>query len=53
MPQMAPLSWLSLYIIFTITFIVFCILNYYVNIPMSPSHSTKMMKSTNTLNWKW
>nr|YP_009379001.1 ATP synthase F0 subunit 8 [Pachycerina decemlineata]ARI44215.1 ATP synthase F0 subunit 8 [Pachycerina decemlineata] len=53
MPQMAPIGWLSLFIIFTITFILFNMMNYYSILPSSPkSLQTKLIKS-NSLNWKW
>nr|UDF83707.1 ATP synthase F0 subunit 8 [Allognosta vagans] len=54
MPQMAPISWLILFIIFSITFIMFNILNYFCffnNLPMTPQ-LTKTSTSK-TLNWKW
>nr|QNE85651.1 ATP synthase F0 subunit 8 [Poecilobothrus nobilitatus] len=53
MPQMAPLSWLSLYIMFSITLILFCMVNYFIFIPLAPkkSKSEKMTKSS--FNWKW
>nr|WKU83763.1 ATP synthase F0 subunit 8 [Argyra sp.] len=53
MPQMAPISWLTLYILFTITLIMFCILNYY---SFSPSINKKSLNKSNIslpLNWKW
>nr|QVT11094.1 ATP synthase F0 subunit 8 [Rhagoletis cornivora]QVT11107.1 ATP synthase F0 subunit 8 [Rhagoletis cornivora] len=52
MPQMAPLGWLSLFIIFSITFILFSMMNYYSMIPKSPKFQISQ-KSTKSLNWKW
>nr|ARH54999.1 ATP synthase F0 subunit 8 [Dorytomus tortrix] len=51
MPQMAPLSWLSLYIFFTILFIMFVILNYFMFLYPPKTFSTK--KTTKKINWKW
>nr|AML25571.1 ATP synthase F0 subunit 8 [Anobiinae sp. BMNH 1274383] len=51
MPQMAPLSWLILFLIFTITFLVFNTINYTIT-----KYSPKIMslKSVYTkINWKW
>nr|YP_009019969.1 ATP synthase F0 subunit 8 [Megaselia scalaris]AHJ91460.1 ATP synthase F0 subunit 8 [Megaselia scalaris] len=50
---MAPISWLFLFLIFSITFIMFNILNYYIFLysPISEGKSEK--KSLKSLNWKW
>nr|YP_010533954.1 ATP synthase F0 subunit 8 [Condylostylus luteicoxa]UXX49968.1 ATP synthase F0 subunit 8 [Condylostylus luteicoxa] len=53
MPQMAPLSWLSLYIMFTITLIMFCMMNYYIFIPNPPKTFEKSKTLPATMNWKW
>nr|QNE85658.1 ATP synthase F0 subunit 8 [Trichina bilobata] len=54
MPQMAPISWLNLFIIFTLTFILFCIMNYYSFLPSSPQSNKLNNSLTQTsLNWKW
>nr|YP_010491829.1 ATP synthase F0 subunit 8 [Dinothenarus chrysocomus]UWM92615.1 ATP synthase F0 subunit 8 [Dinothenarus chrysocomus] len=51
MPQMAPLNWLILFIMFTIIFLMFNCLNYfsfsYKNKPLTFS------KFKNKINWKW
>nr|YP_010693012.1 ATP synthase F0 subunit 8 [Rhagoletis batava]WCB98141.1 ATP synthase F0 subunit 8 [Rhagoletis batava]WCB98154.1 ATP synthase F0 subunit 8 [Rhagoletis batava]WCB98167.1 ATP synthase F0 subunit 8 [Rhagoletis batava] len=52
MPQMAPISWLSLFIIFSINLILFSMMNYYSMIPKSPK-SQISQKSFESLNWKW
>nr|YP_010596268.1 ATP synthase F0 subunit 8 [Taxigramma karakulensis]WAJ60513.1 ATP synthase F0 subunit 8 [Taxigramma karakulensis] len=54
MPQMAPINWLSLFIIFSITFIMFNMMNYYSFYPTLPK-SILINKNnlTNSLNWKW
>nr|YP_010508532.1 ATP synthase F0 subunit 8 [Philophylla fossata]UXG57145.1 ATP synthase F0 subunit 8 [Philophylla fossata] len=53
MPQMAPIGWLSLFIIFSLTFMLFSIMNYFLMIPKSPkSHILKNIFNT-SFNWKW
>nr|YP_010519741.1 ATP synthase F0 subunit 8 [Furcilarnaca wufengensis]UXP34256.1 ATP synthase F0 subunit 8 [Furcilarnaca wufengensis]UXP34338.1 ATP synthase F0 subunit 8 [Furcilarnaca wufengensis]UYA97094.1 ATP synthase F0 subunit 8 [Furcilarnaca wufengensis] len=52
MPQMAPISWLTLFSIFSTTLIFFSLLNYYLfNLP--PSHPISASTKNFTLNWKW
>nr|QLY90256.1 ATP synthase F0 subunit 8 [Fannia armata] len=54
MPQMAPIGWLSLFIIFSITFMIFNMMNYYsFNSSMPKSNLTEKTYSINSLNWKW
>nr|QNV49166.1 ATP synthase F0 subunit 8 [Janthinomyia sp. PH-2020] len=54
MPQMAPLAWLSLFMIFTITFIIFNMMNYFsFNSTMPKSKLIQNKNLTKTLNWKW
>nr|QLY90243.1 ATP synthase F0 subunit 8 [Simulium lundstromi] len=56
MPQMAPISWLTLFILFTVIFILFNIMNYFcvVFTPSSDSKGDETTKLTPpTLNWKW
>nr|QOV03295.1 ATP synthase F0 subunit 8 [Hydrotaea armipes] len=54
MPQMAPISWLSLFIIFSIAFMIFNMMNYYSYLPSMPkSNLINKTYSINTLNWKW
>nr|QHN56407.1 ATP synthase F0 subunit 8 [Megaselia spiracularis] len=53
MPQMAPISWLFLFLIFSITFILFNILNYYIFLYPSSSENQISKKSLKSLNWKW
>nr|UEK24789.1 ATP synthase F0 subunit 8 [Potamanthellus edmundsi] len=55
MPQMAPLSWIGLFFMFTFTFILFNILNYFC-FQSSPEKTTSMNKdktSSNSFNWSW
>nr|UOU84957.1 ATP synthase F0 subunit 8 [Hydrophoria linogrisea] len=54
MPQMAPIGWLSLFIIFSIAFMIFNMMNYYSFIPSMPkSKLINKSHSMNSLNWKW
>nr|WPN85828.1 ATP synthase F0 subunit 8 [Melinda sp.] len=54
MPQMAPINWLSLFIIFSFTFIIFNMMNYYSFIPFMPKSNLINKKQLMTsLNWKW
>nr|ALI86977.1 ATP synthase F0 subunit 8 [Cryptolestes turcicus] len=51
MPQMAPLSWLTLFFYFSIIFIMYNIMNYY-NFLYQIKKEKIMMKKKN-INWKW
>nr|UJG45095.1 ATP synthase F0 subunit 8 [Blepharipa sp.] len=53
MPQMAPINWLSLSIIFFITFLIFNMMNYYSFIPIMPKSILMNDMKMNSLNWKW
>nr|ARH54328.1 ATP synthase F0 subunit 8 [Cymbiodyta marginella] len=51
MPQMAPLNWLFLFILFVMIFIMFNSMNYF-----SFKYSVKTYKPTqkkSLINWKW
>nr|AIW06344.1 ATP synthase F0 subunit 8 [Teloganodidae sp. MT-2014] len=54
MPQMAPMSWLILFLLFCITFLTFTILNYFMK-PMSIT--TKLSRGasihSSVLTWSW
>nr|YP_010946976.1 ATP synthase F0 subunit 8 [Symplocodes ridleyi]WGO57733.1 ATP synthase F0 subunit 8 [Symplocodes ridleyi] len=52
MPQMMPLSWLSLYLFFSSILMLFTFMNYYTYIPL-PQSSKTSMKKIKTVNWKW
>nr|QNV11748.1 ATP synthase F0 subunit 8 [Siphlonurus aestivalis] len=52
MPQMAPLSWLTLFIVFSLTLILFNLVNYFLYTPNAPSSAAGAFK-TNSFNWKW
>nr|ACC94692.1 ATPase 8 [Amiota leucostoma] len=53
MPQMAPISWLILFIIFSISFMLFSILTYYSYMPSSPKSFNLKKINLNSMNWKW
>nr|YP_009711668.1 ATP synthase F0 subunit 8 [Dasypogon diadema]AYW52657.1 ATP synthase F0 subunit 8 [Dasypogon diadema] len=53
MPQMAPISWLVLFLMFILTLIMFSMMNYYTMLPNSPKISTKSGMMTPNMNWKW
>nr|UQJ73321.1 ATP synthase F0 subunit 8 [Potthastia sp. 2XL] len=54
MPQMAPISWLILFMVFSITLILFNILNYYCIAPKTlMSSENKNNFNTQPFNWKW
>nr|ARH54172.1 ATP synthase F0 subunit 8 [Chrysomela populi] len=51
MPQMMPLNWLILFFYFTIIFLMFNIMNYYM---FSYNFKTyKKIKKNISFNWKW
>nr|WHM51826.1 ATP synthase F0 subunit 8 [Cryptotermes bracketti] len=52
MPQMMPMSWLSMFIMFSTTLTLFATLNYYTNSPVA-STIEKKSTSTKAMNWKW
>nr|QEL51265.1 ATP synthase F0 subunit 8 [Philonthus decorus] len=51
MPQMAPMNWLTLFILFTIIFLMFNVMNYFSFKYPVKKFTTK--KKTNKINWKW
>nr|UZT26989.1 ATP synthase F0 subunit 8 [Euwallacea similis] len=51
MPQMAPLSWITLYLFFSMLFILSCIMNFYLfNYTPKTSLSSPNKKM---FSWKW
>nr|YP_009250314.1 ATP synthase F0 subunit 8 [Periplaneta lateralis]AMW91069.1 ATP synthase F0 subunit 8 [Periplaneta lateralis]AVN67789.1 ATP synthase F0 subunit 8 [Periplaneta lateralis]UEV86525.1 ATP synthase F0 subunit 8 [Periplaneta lateralis] len=52
MPQMMPLSWLMLFLFFSIMFMLFNSMNYFSYIPINLSMEKKMINSK-MMNWKW
>nr|AXS65983.1 ATP synthase F0 subunit 8 [Curculionoidea sp. 6 KM-2017]AXS65993.1 ATP synthase F0 subunit 8 [Curculionoidea sp. 5 KM-2017] len=51
MPQMSPLNWISLFLMFSSLFIILMMMNYYIF--MYNPHSPQMKKNKIKLNWKW
>nr|YP_010926079.1 ATP synthase F0 subunit 8 [Agrilus zanthoxylumi]WKF51808.1 ATP synthase F0 subunit 8 [Agrilus zanthoxylumi] len=51
MPQMAPMSWLILFLIFSLMLLIFNMLNYY-NFNYSPM-KTSFKNFKKKINWKW
>nr|UJI65716.1 ATP synthase F0 subunit 8 [Glossina brevipalpis] len=53
MPQMAPISWLSLFILFSLSFMMFNMMNYFSFNPLMPKSKFMKNKSFYSMNWKW
>nr|YP_010701668.1 ATP synthase F0 subunit 8 [Scaeva affinis]WCJ53229.1 ATP synthase F0 subunit 8 [Scaeva affinis] len=53
MPQMAPISWLLLFILFSIIFILFNMMNYFLYLPLTSKSKNLLKINTNSMNWKW
>nr|AOY39659.1 ATP synthase F0 subunit 8 [Scolytinae sp. BMNH 1040065] len=51
MPQMAPISWMSLYLFFSLLFFMSCILNFYIFMYIPKTTSSK--KNKTPFHWKW
>nr|AVN67287.1 ATP synthase F0 subunit 8 [Blaberus peruvianus] len=51
MPQMMPLSWLTLYMFFILMLMLFSFINYF-SVISYPSTLKKFIK-INSLHWKW
>nr|AYP72662.1 ATP synthase F0 subunit 8 [Colasposoma sp. EMHAU-15070314] len=51
MPQMAPLNWLSMFIMFIMTLVMFILQNYFIKIDYPKKLNLKTNK--NSYNWKW
>nr|AIY61909.1 ATP synthase F0 subunit 8 [Aderitotermes sp. TB-2014] len=52
MPQMMPMEWTLLYIMFLMTFLMFNIMNYFTQPPYQQL-TTKKSIYINKTNWKW
>nr|YP_009142432.1 ATP synthase F0 subunit 8 [Atrocalopteryx atrata]AKH04384.1 ATP synthase F0 subunit 8 [Atrocalopteryx atrata] len=52
MPQMAPMSWLTLFTLFSMNMVIMAMINYYL---YTPTMETKSMsvKLTQKMSWKW
>nr|QHD47972.1 ATP synthase F0 subunit 8 [Claassenia magna]WHU31440.1 ATP synthase F0 subunit 8 [Claassenia magna] len=53
MPQMAPLSWLILFLVFSATLVLFNSLNYFSYFIQSSQSQKKTEISHHSMNWKW
>nr|UPL65367.1 ATPase subunit 8 [Nithecus jacobaeae] len=51
MPQMSPMWWEILFIMFNMTLIMMNIMIYWQKSPKTSKNLMKMMK--NSMNWKW
>nr|AXZ71071.1 ATP synthase F0 subunit 8 [Pipunculus sp. XL-2018] len=53
MPQMAPISWLIMFIVFSISFIMFNMTNYYNFLPVLSFNTQGNIIQQNCMTWKW
>nr|WNH42043.1 ATPase subunit 8 [Neoperla amoena]WNH42044.1 ATPase subunit 8 [Neoperla amoena] len=53
MPQMAPISWFLLFIVFSGTLLMFNFLNYYSFLMPAPGMEQQQKISQKSLAWKW
>nr|YP_010564770.1 ATP synthase F0 subunit 8 [Volucella trifasciata]UZA61173.1 ATP synthase F0 subunit 8 [Volucella trifasciata] len=53
MPQMAPINWLSLFLLFFLIFILFNMMNYFIYSPSMNKTKKNNKIITNSMNWKW
>nr|WKU84199.1 ATP synthase F0 subunit 8 [Talahua fervida] len=53
MPQMAPISWLILFMLFSTIFILFNTMNYFIYSPLLIKSKNIKKNSMNSMNWKW
>nr|AIW06254.1 ATP synthase F0 subunit 8 [Blattodea sp. MT-2014] len=53
MPQMMPMSWSILYIMFLLIFMMFNITNYYINVKYMKDNLMKHYIKSKPLTWKW
>nr|YP_008815641.1 ATP synthase F0 subunit 8 [Dinocras cephalotes]AGZ03527.1 ATP synthase FO subunit 8 [Dinocras cephalotes] len=53
MPQMAPISWLILFLVFSCTLLTFNFLNYFSLLTLSPAAADSSQIQQTPLNWKW
>nr|YP_009995288.1 ATP synthase F0 subunit 8 [Gymnochthebius lividus]QNP09691.1 ATP synthase F0 subunit 8 [Gymnochthebius lividus] len=52
MPQMAPMNWLVLFLLFSMIFIIFNSMNYF-SFKYSSLNFKNLKSLTNKLYWKW
>nr|AFQ62269.1 ATP synthase F0 subunit 8 [Haliplus flavicollis] len=53
MPQMAPMNWLILYFFFTILFLMFNFMNYYMFLIKNIMIKNKKIIENKKMIWKW
>nr|URX53166.1 ATP synthase F0 subunit 8 [Incisitermes rhyzophorae] len=53
MPQMMPLSWFTLFIMFSATLMLFATMNYYTTVFKTEKTPKKSKILTSKMNWKW
>nr|AYM85067.1 ATP synthase F0 subunit 8 [Spathosternum nigrotaeniatum] len=53
MPQMSPLMWFSLFILFSIALMLFNQMNFFSFKPTIIKKSSKQTTESKFLNWKW
>nr|WKU83813.1 ATP synthase F0 subunit 8 [Brachypalpus cyanella] len=53
MPQMAPINWLSLFLLFSLIFMLFNMMNYFIYSPSTLKSKNMNKIYTNSMNWKW
>nr|YP_010946300.1 ATP synthase F0 subunit 8 [Allacta bimaculata]WGO57018.1 ATP synthase F0 subunit 8 [Allacta bimaculata] len=52
MPQMMPISWLMLFMFFSMNFMMINMINYYIYMPKKNFKKHKY-NNLHSLNWKW
>nr|AAO34224.1 ATP synthase F0 subunit 8 [Megalagrion eudytum] len=52
MPQMAPMSWLMLFLFFTASLLFIITINYYLYLPKMESEAQMKECKMKTMNWK-
>nr|AAO34288.1 ATP synthase F0 subunit 8 [Megalagrion nesiotes]AAO34291.1 ATP synthase F0 subunit 8 [Megalagrion nesiotes] len=52
MPQMAPMSWLMLFMFFTASLLIIITINYYLYIPKMESEGQMEEYKMKTMDWK-
>nr|QOL00702.1 ATP synthase F0 subunit 8 [Omocestus haemorrhoidalis] len=53
MPQMSPLMWFSLFILFSMTMILFNQMNFFSYKPNTIKNMKKKMMKSKNQTWKW
>nr|QDI94079.1 ATP synthase F0 subunit 8 [Leucophoroptera quadrimaculata] len=53
MPQMSPMWWSTLFIMFITTYMLVMVLMYFFNMYKLKTYKKKLNKKHNNINWKW